>query len=208
MRSLRLATILLIAVIAGLVAALPAFASQLDDGLAAYDQRNYDTALKLLRPLADQGIAAAQHRLGFMYSFGQGVSKDSAEAVKWYRKAADQGLAKSQHNLGYLYAKGDGVTRDSAESAKWYTKAAEQGNIESQSALSLICARGDGIPKNLVEAYKWSDLAASNSTDKDARDRHIKNRDLLAATMTPAQITEAQKLAREWKSKQEPPKQP
>lgn len=186
--------------------AMPAFASQLDDGLAAYDKHNYETALKLLRPLAEQGVAMAQHRLGFMYSFGQGVPKDYAEALKWYRKAADQGLAKSQYNLGYLYAKGEGAPRDLVESAKWYKKAAEQGNAEAQSALSLICANGEGVPQSLVEAHKWSDLAASNSLNKNIHDKNIKNRDAIAVNMTPGQIAEAQKLAREWKPTKEPSK--
>lgn len=186
--------------------AMPALAGQLEDGMAAYDKHNYETALKLLRPLAEQGVAMAQHRLGFMYSFGQGVPKDYVEALKWYRKAAGQGLAKSQYNLGYLYAKGEGTPRDVVESAKWYKKAAEQGNADAQSAISLIYANGDGVPQSLVEAHKWSDLAASNSLDKNIHDKNIKNRDSLAVNMTPAQIAEAQKLAREWKPTKEPSK--
>ena len=141
-----------------------------------------------------------------MYSFGQGVPKDSVEAAKWYRKAADQGIAKSQYNLGFIYTKGEGVTRDKLEAAKWYKKAAEQGNAGAQSAISLIYANGDGVPKSLVEAHKWSDLAASNSPDKVIHDKNINNRETLAAMMSPAQIAEAQKLAREWKPKQEPSK--
>lgn len=186
--------------------AMPALASQLEDGMAAYDQHNYETARKLLRPLAEQGNAGAQHRLGFMYSFGQGVPKDYAEALKWYRKAADQGLAKSQYNLGYVYAKGEGAPSDIVESAKWYKKSAEQGNAGAQAALSLIYAKGEGVPQSFVEAHKWSDLAASNSLDKNIHDKNIKNRDTLAVNMTPAQIAEAQKLAREWKPRQEPSK--
>jgi len=54
----------------------------------------------LWRPLADQGNADAQHRVGRMYEGGYGVPLDYAEAVKWYRKAADQGNAYAQSNLG------------------------------------------------------------------------------------------------------------
>lgn len=49
------------------------------------------TALRELRPLAEQGNAGAQNRLGIMYEKGQGVPQDHAAAVKWYRKAAAQG---------------------------------------------------------------------------------------------------------------------
>ena len=190
----------------GLCPSMPAFAGQLEDGIAAHDRQDYATAQKLLRPLAEKGGALAQHKIGFMYSFGQGVQKDPVEAGKWYRKAADQGLAKSQNNLGYIYAKGEGVARDDVESAKWYKKSAEQGNAGAQSALSQNYAKGAGVAQNLVEAHKWSDLAASNSLDKFIHDRNIKNRDSLVSSMTPAQVAEAQKLAREWKPKQEPSK--
>ena len=54
-----------------------------------------------------------------------------------------------------------------------------------------------GVPKNFVQAYKWYSLAATNG-DKPAAEL----RDALAKQMTPAQIAEAQKLAREWKPKQ------
>jgi hypothetical protein len=45
------------------------------------------------------------------------------------------------------------------------------------------------------------DLAASRfpASDAEDRDKAVKNRDLMAAKMTPEQIAEAQKLAGEWK---------
>ena len=51
----------------------------------------------------------------------------------------------------------------------------------------------------------WFNLAASryNATKKMNRDRSVKNRDTLAAKMTPTQIAEALKLAQEWKPKPE-----
>jgi len=58
--------------------------------------RNYATALKEWRPLADQGDAHTQFNLGLMYRKGQGVTQDDAGAVRWYRKAADQGAAAAQ----------------------------------------------------------------------------------------------------------------
>jgi uncharacterized protein len=48
----------------------------------------------------------------------------------------------------------------------------------------------------------WSNLAAAHypASEKENRGKAVKNRDLIAAKMTPAQIAEAQKLARECKS--------
>jgi hypothetical protein len=51
----------------------------------------------------------------------------------------------------------------------------------------------------------WVNLAASRfAVSQVGRERAIKSRDLVAAKMTPAQIAEAQKLAREWKPKPKP----
>jgi len=86
-----------------------------------------------LRDKAEQGAAAAQYTLAWMYDHGSGVPKDTGEAVKWYRRAADQGSAEARTNLGRCYAGGGGVPQDMAEAAKWYRKAADQGH-----ALALI----------------------------------------------------------------------
>ena len=44
----------------------------------------------------------------------------------------------------------------------------------------------------------WWNLSASRQTDPAMRDDAIENRDIVARVMTPAQIAEAQRLAREW----------
>jgi len=55
---------------------------------------------------------------------------------------------------------------------------------------------GQGVRQDVVQAHTWYNLAATNG-DKPAAEL----RDALAKQMTPAQIAEAQKLAREWKPK-------
>jgi hypothetical protein len=40
--------------------------------------------------------------------------------------------------------------------------------------------------------------------DKKDRDEYVQKRDMVATKMTPAQIVEAQKLAREWKPTTQP----
>jgi hypothetical protein len=98
-----------------------------DAGLAAYEHGDYKTALQEFRQLAEQGQAAAQHKLGVMYTKGEGVPQDDAEAMQWYRRAADQGFAKAQFNLGAMYASGKGAPQDEAEAVVWFRRAAEQG---------------------------------------------------------------------------------
>jgi TPR repeat protein len=64
------------AVVLSLDVAAPVTAGPFEDGIAAYRRGDYPTAMGLLRPLADQGNALAQHNLGFMYLNGHGVAQD------------------------------------------------------------------------------------------------------------------------------------
>lgn len=61
----------------------------------AYLAGDYPEALRILRPLADQGDAEAQYVLGYMYYYGQGVASDPKVAQDWIRRAADQGHEKA-----------------------------------------------------------------------------------------------------------------
>ena len=49
-----------------LLGANPAFSADLQKGLDAYNKGNFATALKELRPLAEQGVAGAQNNLGMI----------------------------------------------------------------------------------------------------------------------------------------------
>ena len=86
-----------------------AVAGPFEDAQAAHGRKDYATALRFWRPLAEQGNAEAQYALGFMYADGQGVPQNHAEAAKWWRLAADQGNTFAQYNLGTLYDNGHGV---------------------------------------------------------------------------------------------------
>ena len=80
--------------------------------MAAYDRGDYATAVRLVRPLAEQGNAQAQNSLGAMYYNGKGVVKDFKEAVRWYRLAAAQGNISAQLNLASMYYEGEGIAEN------------------------------------------------------------------------------------------------
>ena len=109
-----------------LVLAAPTWADY-QAGVDAYHAGDYQTALKEFRPLADQGDAAAQNNLGYMYELGKGVSQDYQEALRWYRLAAEQGDPPAQRNLSYMYYHGQGVPQDYVQAYMWVTLAAAQG---------------------------------------------------------------------------------
>ena len=106
----------------------PVMAGVLEDIDAAFKRGDYDTALRLNRPLAEQGNALGQLKLGIMYATGRGVPKDDVQAVKWYRLAAEQGNAVAQFNLGDRYANGRGVPKDYVLAYLWANLAAAGGS--------------------------------------------------------------------------------
>ncbi len=79
----------------------PVFAGQLEEGTAAYDHHDYNTALKLLQPLADQGYAEAQFEIGRYYTFKSG-HMDHEKAALWYKKSAEQDYNPAQYALCWL----------------------------------------------------------------------------------------------------------
>jgi TPR repeat protein len=183
-----------LALVLVLSVAAPVAAGPLDDGIVAYHAGDYASALRLIRPFAEQGVARAQYNLGVMYAEGRGVAQDYTEAIKWYGKAADQGYSDAEYNLGVMYEAGRGVTQDFAAAANWYRKAADQGDAEAQFNLGVMYYKGLGVPQDYVMAHMWSNLSAAAGNQDAARDR-----DIIAGLMTTVQIAEAQRLAREWK---------
>lgn len=180
-----------------------AIAGPFEDATKAFIRGDYKTAYRLFKPLAEQGNDDAQTNLGVMYEKGKGIPQDYAVAAKWYRKAAEQGNASAQFNLGLLFSKGRGVPQDNAGAAKWFRKAAEQGDADAQLIIGNMYLTGKGVPQDFVLAHMWLNLATLRYPESDAegREEAEKNRDLAASKMTPIQIAEAQRLAREWKPK-------
>ena len=174
----------------------PVTAGPFEDATAAYDRRDYATALLQFRSLAGQGLRPAQSILGIMYEQGQGVPQNYAEAVRWFRLAADQGDSVAQLGLGVMYSKGQGVPQNDAEAAKWYRLASDQGIAMAQYNLGVMYYEGRGVPQDFLYAHMWFNLAAAQGY-KDAPEK----RNLAAQRMTPSQVTEAQRLAREWRPK-------
>jgi len=184
-----IAALVLAVGLAGSVAAGP-----FEDGTAAASRGDYDTAMRLFRPLADQGDRSAQTSLGHLFTII--IPPDYAAAANWYGKAAEQGGAVAQERLGFQYANGLGVTQDLAAAASWYRKAADQGYANAQASLGLMYVFGLGVPQDYVTAYMWFNLASARGNRDAARDR-----DKIATQMTPEQIAAAQNLASEWKQK-------
>ena len=193
-----------------LAAALPAcamlataVAGPLEEGMDAYQEKDYLKAVQVWRPLAQAGDSEAQYRLGVLYAEGKGVAPNDAEAALWFERAATLGNPAAQYNLGSSYAEGVGVRKDMEAAAKWFRRAADQGIVLAQLNLGLLYAAGAGVPQDPVEAMKWIDLAIYALPAGGIRSDAAKALTDVAATMNADQIQEAKGRERGWKAKLE-----
>ena len=120
-------------------------------------------------------------------------SGDYATALREWTPLAEQGHATAQYNLGLMYYEGDGVPENDKTAVKWFRLAAEQGNANAQFNLGFMYVNGTGVIQDYVRAHMWWNIAASSGDTDNA----LGNRDKVAGMMTPADISTAQKLARE-----------
>jgi TPR repeat protein len=135
----------------------PAVSADFQKGLDAALNRDYLTAAKEWRPLAERGDATPQFQLGWLYEEGLGVSINYKTAKNWYTRAAEQGYAYAQSALGRMYEKGKGVPQDYSRAYLWFnianllwdpdaktgrervSKKMNSDQIEYAKKLSLMC---------------------------------------------------------------------
>lgn len=128
-------------------------AGPLEDGTAAMKNGDYESAYRLLLPLAEEGNAVAQDSIGTMLCEGLGVGMDELRAAIWYEKSADQGYAKAQYALGTMYVMGRGVEKDNQKGRSLIIKAAQQG---------LVIAQQDAYALYFKEAEEGNVVASHN----------------------------------------------
>lgn len=163
--------------------------------------RDFHEAFKWYQKATNQGHAGAQYYLGGLYLSGQGVQEDESLAAELWLKAAEGGYRHAKYHVGQAYWLGFwGFPQDYKQAAKWEGEAAELGHCDDQGDLGILYAQGLGIPQDYVMAHKWFNLAASCSKGFH-HEESVKNRSRVEKKMTPAQVAEAQKLARDWKPK-------
>lgn len=153
--------------------------------------------IRSLRQRADSGDVEAELALARRYAEADGVEQDAVQAASLYRRAAEAGNPAAQLALGMAYRDGVGVPQDDQEALGWIRKAAGAGNAGARFVLGIMYEDGAGVPRDPVAAHAWLNLAAAGLPPEE-RERAVRHRDWLTGVMTPAQVAEAQRLAREW----------
>jgi len=187
---------LTVIILGGFIFAAPAATGPLQDGKAAYDRKDYATALSILKPLAEGGMDQASITLGTMYYRGEGVTRDHAAAAKWFSLANKQAHHPTvQVTIGVIYRQGDGVVPNYQEARKWFKLAAVQGYALGQIQLGLLYSAAKGVPRDDVRTYMWTSIASETATNSDIANLAQKILTATESDLTPQQVSEAKAMA-------------
>src|SRR5262245_40636812 len=133
----------------------------LADALMPYAQRDYARALELPAPLAEQGNAVAQLKLGIIFSRGKVNSPDPVAALRWFTKAAENGQVEAQFELGRIYRDGLGTQADGKLAVYWLERAAEKNT--TRSALSVSYTLDTATFRRISPSQEAGSCAARRS---------------------------------------------
>ena len=99
------------------------------------DDPEAENRMAALTSLAESDPRAA-YDLGLRLLRGDGVERNTYQAIEWMRKAGDRGNGAAQMALGRLYLLGfEEMGPDPAEAESWLSRAAANGNREAQRLL-------------------------------------------------------------------------
>jgi TPR repeat protein len=93
--------------------------------MASYNRGDYVPAIRLFRPLAEQGNAKAQSLLGVMYRRGEGVARSSVHAFIWFGRAAARGDTRAKAELREV---SQAMTPEELSQAREMAQACEASN--------------------------------------------------------------------------------
>jgi TPR repeat protein len=143
-----------------------AFAGNYSDGLSAYKNKDYATAVKYWSSPDLSEHRAALFNLGRLHILGNGVEKDVEKAIEYYKQSAELGYKSAQFNLGLAYHNGIGVEKNVRQTVLLWTRAAEQDHDNAQYNLAAILWSGKGVPQDQALAMKWFRRSMSNENQQ------------------------------------------
>ena len=117
MKRIAIAAVLLVTLVG------PAWAG-FEEGLAAYERGDYETALNEWRPLAEQGDTTAQFNLADMYKYGKGVTQDYVQAYMWWSLAGASGFEETNIHRDIVseWMAADDISKAQAMAREWMEK--------------------------------------------------------------------------------------
>ena len=125
-------------------------------GFIAAKMGNFAEAIKLWKPLAEQGESHAQYNLGLIYEQEVGF-QNFKEAFYWYKKSAIQGVLEAQYRLGFAYSVGQGVDDNPMAGLMWIIISLGGGNEKAAHLKNILVQfMNDNKPEYDAEKIAFS----------------------------------------------------
>lgn len=120
----------------------------------AHNRADFNSALSVWLPQAEQGDPQAQTYVGEIYENGLGTRESFEQAASWYQRAANQGFSRAKINLGYLYESGLGVERDLPRALNLYRQASgfTAADIEFVSSIEVATRKSTRLENQGLHA--------------------------------------------------------
>lgn len=147
----------------------------------AWDRANYQTALRVWLPAAEEGDPEAMNYVGEIFERGLGAEPNLEIARFWYERAASAGYKPAQVNLAVLYDTGRGVDRDPVAAINWYRRAWGVPNEELLISTEKVASeRADNAAKLAQAEAETESLALLAAIQQDSIKSLTAERDELA----------------------------
>lgn len=146
-------------------------------GVKAFDAKDYTTAFKIFSQLAGTDDLAAMRNVALMERQGLGTAKDPKAAIAMYRKAAEGGLATAAADLGEMLLEGEGGAPDPEDALPWLEAAAAADHPIAQYLLAEMYARGYGVDRDVKKAETLYAAAAPRVPEAQAKLDALKKMD-------------------------------
>ncbi|HCO42695.1 MAG TPA: hypothetical protein DCZ11_01630 [Gammaproteobacteria bacterium] len=147
---------------------LNAQAGALEDGIAAFERHDFNTAVRLIKPLAEQGNVEAEYFMGTFYMYGHGVAMDPPQADMWFKRAfghwetqARAGNPAAMVEVALMLTTGLGIQRDDKAAVEWLRKASDLGHPDAWAELGELYIEGAGVPRDLKQGKALLEKAAA-----------------------------------------------
>ncbi|MBU2880507.1 sel1 repeat family protein [Psychrosphaera sp. B3R10] len=141
------------------------FEGDFDQGLIAYNDKNYRRALVEWLPLAKEEDPRAEYYIGLMFMNGLGVEENYDQGILWLKLAANRDYVDAQFELGRAYVSGVKIEQNLDQGIRWLLSAAKKGHAGAQFSYGLLNQQ-DKVPlsSDLMALYKQSRSKTFNFT--------------------------------------------
>ena len=127
----------------------------INEAKAAYELKEFETAVALFGQLAEDGNLEAQYYLGECYRHGWEVEKDGVRARQLIGGAARSGVLKAKEEYAKMLMLGEGGDIDETEAFKWFLQAADDDSLLAIYWIAVCYRDGKGVERDLTNGERY-----------------------------------------------------